>query len=474
MLFNSFEFLFVFLPIVFIVYFFIFKGRLVKYANLWLVCSSLFFYAYYKIEYLPIIISSILFNFIMGIFINRGYSQKIKKLLFIFSVVGNLSLLCFYKYFNFLIETFNTISLSHFDTMKIMLPLGISFFTFQQISYIYDIYKGEAKQTNIIDYTLFVSFFPQLIAGPICTFKELIPQFEDLTKKVINRENIYRGFFLITIGLFKKVLLADNFTGFIRDYMLLDSSVDFFTSWAFALAVAIQGYFDFSGYCDMAMGIAALFNIVLPINFDSPYKSLDISDYWRRWHITMGRFLKYQVYIPMGGSRSGTLRTYFNLFFVFVVTGIWHGANWTCILYGVLNGILVCINKLWKKTNIQINNKLAIFITFCTMVIIAPLVMLKHVHQYFFTVKSMLGIKTEFLPVLYDDFNFLLNNNNYKLNAILFISSLIIIFCFKNSNELVEKYIKSNNVFYTFVISVIFVVSVLSLTKGSEFIYFNF
>ena len=474
MLFNSFEFLFVFLPIVFIVYFFIFKGRLVKYANLWLVCSSLFFYAYYKIEYLPIIISSILFNFIMGIFINRGYSQKIKKLLFIFSVVGNLSLLCFYKYFNFLIETFNTISLSHFDTMKIMLPLGISFFTFQQISYIYDIYKGEAKQTNIIDYTLFVSFFPQLIAGPICTFKELIPQFEDLTKKVINRENIYRGFFLITIGLFKKVLLADNFTGFIRDYMLLDSSVDFFTSWAFALAVAIQGYFDFSGYCDMAMGIAALFNIVLPINFDSPYKSLDISDYWRRWHITMGRFLKYQVYIPMGGSRRGTLRTYFNLFFVFVVTGIWHGANWTCILYGVLNGILVCINKLWKKTNIQINNKLAIFITFCTMVIIAPLVMLKHVHQYFFTVKSMLGIKTEFLPVLYDDFNFLLNNNNYKLNAILFISSLIIIFCFKNSNELVEKYIKSNNVFYTFVISVIFVVSVLSLTKGSEFIYFNF
>ena len=474
MLFNSFEFLFVFLPIVVIVYFFIFKGRLVKYANLWLVFSSLFFYAYYKVEYLPIIISSILFNYIMGRLINKVCSRKIKKLLFVFSVIGNLSLLCFYKYFNFLIETFNTISLSHFNTMKIMLPLGISFFTFQQISYIYDIYKGEAKQTNITDYTLFVSFFPQLIAGPICTFKELIPQFEDISRKVINRENIYRGFFLITIGLFKKVIFADNFTEFIRDYMLLESSVDFCTSWAFALSVAIQGYFDFSGYCDMAMGIAALFNIVLPINFDSPYKSLDISDYWRRWHITMGRFLKYQVYIPMGGSRKGELRTYFNLFFVFLVTGIWHGANWTCILYGILNGIFVCINKLWKKTNIQINRKLAILITFSTMVLIAPLVMLKHVHQYFFTVKSMLGIKTEFLPVLYDDFNFLLNNNNYKLNAILFISSLIIIFCFKNSNELVEKYIKSNNVFYTFVISVIFVVSVLSLTKGSEFIYFNF
>ncbi len=474
MLFNSVEFLFIFLPIVFIVYFLICRGKLIKFANLWLTAASLYFYAYYKIEYLPIIISSVLFNFITGYFIQKDFSFKIKKSLLIFGVVGNLSLLCYYKYFNFLVETFNSLSLTHFDTMKILLPLGISFFTFQQISYLYDLYKGEAKQTNLIDYTLFVSFFPQLIAGPICTFKELIPQFEDVSKKIINRENIYRGIFLITVGLFKKVLLADNFTDFIRDYMLLDSSVDFCTSWAFAFSVAIQGYFDFSGYCDMAMGIAALFNIVLPINFDSPYKSLDISDYWRRWHITMGRFLKYHVYIPMGGSRRGTLRTYFNLFFVFVVTGIWHGANWTCILYGVLNGIFVCINKLWKKTNIQINEKLAVLITFLTMVFIAPLVMLKHVHQYFFTVKSMLGIKAEFLPVGYDNFNFLFNNADFKLNAVLLISSLIIIFCFKNSNELVEKYLQADNKIYTMLIITVFVISVLSLTKGSEFIYFNF
>lgn len=474
MLFNSFEFLFVFLPIVFVVYFFILRGKLKKLANLWLAVSSLYFYAFYKVEYLPIILSSILFNYLMGYLIQKGYSNKTKKVILIFSVVGNLSLLCYYKYFNFLIETFNSLNLTHFDTMKILLPLGISFFTFQQISYVYDIYKGEAKHTNIIDYTLFVSFFPQLIAGPICTFKELIPQFQDFSKKVLTRENIYRGIFLITIGLAKKVLLADNFAGFIRDYMQLESSVDFLTSWAFALAVAVQGYFDFSGYCDMAMGIAALFNFVLPINFDSPYKSLDISDYWRRWHITMGRFLKYHVYIPMGGSRRGTLRTYFNLFFVFLVTGIWHGANWPCILYGTFNGIFVCINKLWKKTNIQMNEKLAVLITFSTMVFLAPLVMLKHIHQYFFTVKSMLGISTDFLPVLYSNYNFVFNNNNFKLNAILLISSLIIIFCFKNSNELVEVYVKSTNRFYTLLIAIIFVVSVLSLTKGSEFIYFNF
>ncbi|MBQ2644171.1 MBOAT family protein, partial [bacterium] len=337
MLFNSIEFLFIFLPIVLIVYFLLIKLNLTKFSNFWLFIASLYFYSYYKVEYLPIIISSILFNYLMGYLVQKNFRPIIRKSLMIFAIIGNLFLLCYYKYFNFLIDTINNFSFTHFDTMKLLLPLGISFFTFQQIGYITDSYKGEAKQTNIIDYALFVSFFPQLIAGPICTHKELIPQFQDKLKKIINRENIYTGIFLITIGLFKKVILADNFTDFIQNVMLYDGMKEFFTSWAFAFSIALQGYFDFSGYCDMALGIASLFNITLPINFDSPYKSKDISDYWRRWHITMGRFLKYHVYIPMGGSRCGTLRTYWNLFFVFLITGIWHGANWPCILYGSIN-----------------------------------------------------------------------------------------------------------------------------------------
>ena len=474
MLFNSLEFLFIFLPIVFIVYFLICKTKLIKYSNLWLLLASLYFYAYYKIEYLPIIISSILFNYIMGYFIQKDFKQGFKKFLLIFAIVGNLGLLCYYKYFNFVLETINSFNFTHFDTMKILLPLGISFFTFQQISYITDTYKGEAKQTNIIDYSLFVSFFPQLIAGPICMYKELIPQFQDMAKKVINRDNIYRGLFLITIGLFKKVILADNFTDFIQDVMHLEAMTEFYTSWAFAFSIALQGYFDFSGYCDMALGIGALFNIELPINFDSPYKSKDISDYWRRWHITMGRFLKYHVYIPMGGSRRGEIRTYWNLFFVFLITGIWHGANWPCIFYGTINGILVSINKLWKKTNIQINDKLAIFITFITMVFIAPLVMIKHIHQYFLAVKSMLAINTDFIPATIDNFNFVFSNPQLKLNIILFIASFIIVFCFKNSNELAPKYVASKNIFLTLLISVVFIISALYITKGSEFIYFNF
>lgn len=391
----------------------------------------------------------------------------------ILAICLNLALLCYFKYFNFLIETFNSLNLVHFETMKILLPLGISFFTFQQIGYIYDIYKKEAHCTNFIDYSLFVSFFPQLIAGPICTFKELVPQFQDKSKKVINRNNINIGFFLIVIGLAKKVLLADNFAPFIEDVILNESMREFFTSWMFALSIALQGYFDFSGYCDMALGIALLFNFNLPINFDSPYKSLDISDYWRRWHITMGRFLKYHVYIPMGGSRCSKPRHYFNLFFVFLVTGIWHGANWPCVFYGTINGILVCVNKLWKNTKIELNKHLAIFITFVTMVFIAPLVMIKHIHQYFMSVKSMIGLNG-FEAFSFKGCNLLFLNSSLKLNFILLIISLIIVFGFKNSNELAPKYLKSKNILYTIVLVLIFIISTLSITKGSEFIYFNF
>ena len=470
MLFNSIEFLFCFLPIVFTIYFLLNKTKFKKYSNLWLLLSSLYFYAYFKVEYLPLILLSIVVNYFFGLLIQR---TNHKKLFMILAVCLNLALLCYFKYFNFVLETLNNLTFTHFDTMKLLLPLGISFFTFQQIGYIYDVYKKDAPYSNFIDYALFVSFFPQLIAGPICTFSELTPQLQDENKKKINRDNINIGFFLIVVGLAKKVLIADNFAPFIEQVILNEAMSEFFTSWAFALSIALQGYFDFSGYCDMALGIGMLFNITLPINFNSPYKSLDISDYWRRWHITMGRFLKYQVYIPMGGSRCSAIRHYWNLFFVFLVTGIWHGANWPCIFYGTINGILVCINKLWKNTKIEMNKNLAIFITFTTMVFIAPLVMIKHIHQYFMSTKSMIGLNG-FDIVSIKGFNFVFQNQNLKLNFILLLISLIIVFCFKNSNEIAPKYLKSKNISYTIILVVVFVISVLSITKGSEFIYFNF
>lgn len=475
MLFNSLEFLFLFLPIVFIVYFVLNKFKKYNLAKFWLLIASLYFYSYYEIKYLPIILSSIFFNYIIGIFllkteINTNFQRKI--ILFT-GLVGNLALLCYYKYWVFLIDCFNSIASQHFNTMSLLLPLGISFFTFQQISYIVDCYKGEAKHTNLIDYALFVTFFPQLIAGPIIHHKEIIPQFEDITKKKILQSNISRGFCLITIGLVKKVLLADGFITFIDSSILNLSGIDFANSWFLALSIGIQGYFDFSGYCDMALGLGALFNITLPINFDSPYKSTDISDYWRRWHITLGRFLKNYVYIPLGGSRSGTFNTYRNLMIVFILTGIWHGANWPCLTYGLVNGILVCINKFWRGLNIEMNKYLAIVITFTTMIFIAPLVMIKTIPDCVKVWSSMLGINTIFATVDINDFNFVFNNSS-QLAIFLFIISMIIIFCLPNSNAIAEKYVKTQNQIYSILLAAIFVTAALSITQVSRFIYFQF
>jgi len=474
MLFNSLEFLFVFLPIVFVIYFLLVKFNLIKFTNLWLLIASLYFYAYYKIDYFPIIITSLLFNYTCGYFISRQTNNKIKKLILVFTVLGNLALLSYYKYFSQIIDVLNNFSFVHFDTMKLLLPLGISFFTFQQIGYITDLYRGEAKHTNIIDYSLFVSFFPQLISGPICTYKELVPQLQDNSRKKINTDNINAGLFLITIGLFEKVILADNFNAFISNAVEYNVLNEFFTSWIWAFAIAFRGYFDFSGYCDMALGIGKLFNINLPINFDSPYKSIDISDFWRRWHITMGRFLKYNVYIPMGGSRRGELRTYWNLFFVFTITGLWHGATMPCILYGVINGFFVCINKLWKKTQIMMNKKLAIFITFMSLVFISPLIAIRDISHFVISVKTMLGINANFVPVHIQNFDFVFALPNLSLNALLFAASFIIVFCFKNANELAPEYVRANSPKLATLIALLFVYSAFSITQGSQFIYFNF
>ena len=473
MLFNSLEFLFVFLPAVFIIYFALSKFNLYKFANLWLLAASLYFYAYYKIEYLFIMAASILFNYTMGYAVQKAAQMHVKKLFAAAAVIGNLGLLFYFKYFNFLIETFNSLAASGFETEKILLPLGISFFTFQQISYIIDLYKGEAEHTGIAEYSLFVCFFPQLIAGPICVFKELAPQFRDKAKKIINRDNIYKGIFFITAGLAKKTLLADNFSSFIQAASL-NTGGEFFYSWTYALAIALQGYFDFSGYCDMALGIAALFNIDIPVNFFSPYKSIDISEFWRRWHITMGRFLKYSVYIPLGGSRRGEIRTYLNLLIVFAAVGIWHGADWCCILYGILNGIGVCINKYWKKTGIVMNKYAAVFLTFAVMVFMSPLMILKQIDKYISACMSMLGINTDFNLPLIRDWNIVFPNSGLEISAVLLLAALILVFCVKNTNELAPLYVKSKNTGVSILLAVLFITAALSVTKHSEFIYFNF
>ena len=348
LLFNSYIFILVFFPICLIGYFGL--NHLGRYTlgQAFLLGMSLWFYGYFNPSYLAIILVSIVLNFGFTRLMGRTQNQNLKKLEMILAVLLNIGVLFYFKYFDFFLMNMNRFFHTDFTLRNILLPLGISFFTFQQVSYVVDAYRGEVQKYDFLQYASFVAYFPQLIAGPIVTHDELIPQFMDESKKRFNWDNFARGLFMFTLGLGKKVLIADTFGlaanwGF-GNVQALDTTNALLTS----LAYTIQIYFDFSGYCDMAIGIGEMMNLELPVNFDSPYKALTISDFWKRWHKTLTRFFTRYVYIPLGGSRKGELRTYLHVMIVYLVSGIWHGANYTFIAWGILHG-LFCVLYRWKK-----------------------------------------------------------------------------------------------------------------------------
>ena len=293
MLFNSYSFIFIFLPLTFLIYFLLNSRGLYFYSKTFIALASLVFYSWWNIIYLPLLLVSIIFNFIIGIKLSNKTEKNYKKrLLLVLGIITNLLLLGYFKYMDFFIENYNSITDSSFPLLEITLPLAISFFTFQQISYLVDSYKGFTKEYKFIDYTIFVTFFPQLIAGPIVHHKEMMPQFADIKNKTINFQNISMGLFIFSIGLFKKVVIADSFSSYVSNGFDIQEKLTFIEAWITSLSYTFQLYYDFSGYTDMAIGLALLFNIKLPINFNSPYKATNIQDFWRRWHMTLSRFLK--------------------------------------------------------------------------------------------------------------------------------------------------------------------------------------
>lgn len=362
MLFNSYAFIFFYLPVVLIGFFYL--SRLNHaFAAGWLALASLFFYGYWNPAYIGLLLSSIVCNYAFGMWIAKtkepasgklgvvSSTQVSKKQLLIVAVSANLLLLGYYKYANFFINNVNNIAGTHWDIGNIILPLGISFFTFTQIAFLVDTYQGKVKEYNFIHYVLFVTYFPHLIAGPILHHKEMMPQFAHPSSYKINWEHIATGLMLFTLGLCKKTLLADALAPYANGVFngvqngILPTAYE---AWAGALAYTMQLYFDFSGYTDMALGIALLFNIKLPINFDSPYKATSIIDFWRRWHMTLSRFLRDYLYIPLGGNRKGTMRRYVNLMATMLLGGLWHGAGWTFVAWGALHGVYLTINNIWR------------------------------------------------------------------------------------------------------------------------------
>ncbi len=337
MLFNSYIFILLFLPVSVSIYFLLNKAHQYVLSNIWLIGMSLWFYAYFNVDYIVIILVSISGNYILSRMLYTKSINKnsfMKKTVLIIGILINIISIFYFKYFDFFITNINALFHQNFELKNILLPLGISFFTFQQISYLIDSYRGETKDYGFIEYALFVSFFPQLIAGPIVLHSEVIPQFRDRELRKFNHDNMAKGLYIFAIGLFKKVLIADTFAkavswGF-NSYLSISSMDTFLVS----LFYTFQLYFDFSGYCDMAIGIGNMFNIQLPANFNSPYKATSITDFWSRWHMSLTRFLRQYVYIPLGGNRKGKIRTYVNIMIVYLISGIWHGANWTFIIWG--------------------------------------------------------------------------------------------------------------------------------------------
>ena len=482
MLFNSYIFLFLFLPLTLIGYF-VFAKINGKYSQVFLILMSLWFYGYFNFWYVFIIIASILFNFLLS----RILSKRQSKALLFVGIATNVLLIFYFKYMNFFKETINTIFGADFVITNIALPLGISFFTFQQISFVVDSFKGETKDYGFLEYALFVSFFPQLIAGPIVLHNELIPQFRDSEKRKFNIVNMYSGLILFTLGLAKKVLLADTFarsvtwafSGMIKELRALELII-------IMLSYTFQIYFDFSAYSDMAVGIGRMFNIVIPMNFNSPYKALSIPDFWKRWHMTLTRFLRNYIYYPLGGNRKGRLRTYINIMIVFLISGIWHGANWTFILWGILHGIANSLTRLFKDKYNKLHVAFQWFITFVYVNFLWLLFRADSIRQW---IKMVLRIvKMENLAVRQELFNcFSLPEQAFFVDvfhltalyskipwlfmAVFFAMAFCI--CLNHKNNY-EREINTSSLLVTCGAAVLLALSVISLGGVSEFIYYDF
>ena len=482
--FNSYIFILMFLHLTLLGYFILNRFQLYTYSAIFLCGMTMWFYGFYNPKHLVIILSSLFVNYITALLINRSKEKNTKKGVLILGIFINIGLIFYFKYYNFFVENVNVLFRSNYEIHRIALPLGISYFTFQQIAYLVDSYRGETENYNFLEYMSFVLFFPQISSGPIVRHKELIPQFRDREKKKVSYENLSLGIFIFSCGLVKKVLIADTFGkaaswGFSNIELL--SSMD---ALLVSLCYTFQLYFDFSGYSDMAIGISRMMNIELPQNFNSPYKATSIIDFWDRWHMSLTRFLREYVYFPLGGSRKGKMRTYLNIMVVFLVSGIWHGANWTFIVWGLLHGALNCITRVFKDVWGKIPKIIRWFCTFLTVNFLWIIFRAKNLIEaklFIFKIFSMdsFSISNELKECLiFEEIEVVgkfvsegVFAHISNLNLLLFlIITLVIVLFGKNSSEVkYEKTIKR-------IILVTFFLcwSIISLSGVSEFLYVDF
>lgn len=489
MLFNSVEFILLFLPLTLLIYFILLRRRLTIAAKSWLLFASLFFYSWWDIKYLPLILGSILFNYTVGGLLaeyDSGVRQKVsKKAIFVIGILANIALLCWFKYMDFFISGANGLLGTNLPLLKIVLPLGISFFTITQIAFLVDAYEGLVEERNLLNYALFVTFFPHLLAGPILHHKEMMPQFDRLRNKVVNWKNLYLGLMLFFLGLFKKVVLADTFSVWASAGFESGQPLHLFAAWLTSLSYTFQLYFDFSGYSDMAVGIGWMFNISLPINFNSPYKATGMIDFWKRWHITLTHFVTTYLYTPI--LRSFGKITFENsliaIFLAMLISGFWHGAGWTFIIWGGMHGLGLVVNHLWKKKKLHMPSFLGWLITFNFVNISFVFFRSKSPDGAISILKGMAGLngvmlhkslaKVKLLSSLGISFGGWLDAIKGKdaTWAMVIVALMIVVF-WKNSLELVR--LSRPGLGCLMLLLLVAFWSLFDTSKVSEFLYFQF
>ena len=468
MLFNSYIFIFLFLPVTVIGFFVFSKTQSLRASLVWLTVMSLVFYSYWNPPFLLLLISSILGNFLLGKFIASAKQGSPKaKYCLILGVFGNLAAIAYYKYADFIASSINPILNTNWNFSNVFLPLGISFYTFTQIAYLVDMYiEGRKEQSsNLLDYSLFVSFFPQLIAGPILRHDELIPQFREKTILFLSYKNVSEGLTYFAIGLGKKMVIADTLSVWVSPVFGNSSEVSLIEAWIGALAYTFQLYYDFSGYSDMAIGLGKIFNIELPINFNSPYKSTSIGDFWRRWHITLSNFLRDYLYIPLGGNRKGELRCYLNLLTVMLLGGLWHGAGWTFIAWGGLHGLYLCVDRVSRKLKLTLPTIVSWVSTFIAVIFSWVLFRANSIQEgttLWYAMIGGQGIRFSGLNYAY--------NPEWQLLVIAGIFLLTILM--PNSQEIMKRFAPSWP--WLLASSGLLIYCLLTLSEVSEFLYFQF
>jgi D-alanyl-lipoteichoic acid acyltransferase DltB (MBOAT superfamily) len=454
-LFNSYEYLCYFLPAALAGYFLL--ARAPAGATLWLVAASLFFYAWWDVRNLPLILVSIGVNFVLGRSLQAGAGRGVLAA----AVAVNLVALGVYKYAGFFAQNIAALTGLPIPAVRIELPLGISFFTFTQIAYLVDCHRRRATEPSLPQYALFVSFFPHLISGPILHHAEMMPQFASPTNKAPRWDNLSAGLFLLAIGLCKKVLVADNLAPIADAGFGHAATLSATGAWTAALAYALQIYFDFSGYTDMALGAARMFNIRMPINFDSPYRALSLREFWRRWHMTLSRFLRDYLYVPLGGDRAGLGRTAANLMVTFVLGGLWHGAAWTFVAWGALHGAGMVAVRAWQRTGMHLPVALAWTVTFAFLLVTWVFFRATSMADALSMVRAMVGFGAGGVPVT-------LAAADVSLVAAAFAVTLLP----DNSNALTDRF--TPTLWRAVTVGVAVFACLLQLGKVTPFLYFNF